>query len=142
MYPKKSKDLIPQHAKDMDIPEDDVRDMVTGFWKALRKQASSMEHWNLMIRGIGHLRIRRKKVYRQFFQYLEQRTAFKSDKSSWEYVQATIKAKDLIKMIKSLRKEQERKAGAEIRKMLYRKKKWAKKHELEGKDKTGMGEQG
>lgn len=108
MIPKKPNDLIRKYADQVGIPFSDIEDMITGYYKAIRINASELNHWNIRIRGIGDLRSSYTKVSRDYFKYCGQKERNEKNKQSPEYKEACEKLKNLSKIMQSYREEREK----------------------------------
>lgn len=53
MRPKKTKELIPQIAKELQLSEQEVKSVMDIYWNQVRKTLSSLEHNRLFLRGLG-----------------------------------------------------------------------------------------
>lgn len=53
MRPKKTKELIPQLAKELQLSEEQVKSVMDLYWDQLRKTLSSLEHNRIFLRGLG-----------------------------------------------------------------------------------------
>lgn len=62
MFPKKASDEIKDYAKGIDIPQDDVADMINGFYRELKKTCSELKYPIVNIRGLGYMKIGHRKV--------------------------------------------------------------------------------
>jgi len=58
MIPKKPKEIIKQVSEELDMPQTMVDDIVTLYFKSLRKSLSNLEHLNVLLPGLGHFRVR------------------------------------------------------------------------------------
>ena len=62
MIPKKSKKVIEQVSEDLDLPENVVDDIISFYYKEVRKTLSSLEHIKINIDGLGHFVIKQRSV--------------------------------------------------------------------------------
>jgi nucleoid DNA-binding protein len=53
LRPKKTKELIPQLAKELGLTEQEVKSVIDLYWDQVRKTLSSLEHNRLFLRGLG-----------------------------------------------------------------------------------------
>lgn len=53
MKPQKAKDLIKEVAKELDIPEDVAKIIITAFWRKTRTSLSSLSHVRVHISNLG-----------------------------------------------------------------------------------------
>ena len=53
MRPKKTKELIPQIAKELQLSEEQVKSVMDIYWDQVRKTLSSLEYNRLFLRGLG-----------------------------------------------------------------------------------------
>ena len=53
MRPKKTKELIPQIAKELQLSEEQVKSVIDIYWDQVRKTLSSLEYNRLFLRGLG-----------------------------------------------------------------------------------------
>lgn len=139
MIPKKAKDIIAEYAKDKNIPPEHIEIMVQEYWKTLRTTASSMEHWNLKIRGLGRITVSRKKVTKAFYNYLTEKSKCTEGTDSYTYQFLKKKIKLLANVIKIFRQEYKKKLETNKRKHEYLKVKYPS-NGFEGKNKTSLGE--
>ena len=58
MIPKKPQEIIKQVAEETDLPQAMVDDIISFYYKELRKNLSSLEHIRLNLPGLGHFLIR------------------------------------------------------------------------------------
>ncbi len=65
MNPKKAKDLIPGYAKKQDIPEEHIKDMISGYYKEIRENLSGLVHISIDIPGLGALNATYKKLQKE-----------------------------------------------------------------------------
>lgn len=64
MEPKKAKDYIPIQAGKEGIPEQDMADMVNGFWGKLNKVLSGPDEIRVLVNGMGYFQVSMKKLTR------------------------------------------------------------------------------
>ena len=62
MRPSKAKDLIPEVAKELGIPEHTVQDVVDYYWQEIRKNLSSLTHPRIHITNLGDFTVKHWKV--------------------------------------------------------------------------------
>lgn len=53
MRPKKTKELIPQLAKELQLSEQEIKSVMDLYWDQVRKTLSSLEHNRIFLRGLG-----------------------------------------------------------------------------------------
>jgi len=53
LRPKKTKELIPQIAKELQLSEEQVKSVIDIYWDQVRKTLSSLEYNRLFLRGLG-----------------------------------------------------------------------------------------
>lgn len=58
MIPKKPQEIIKQVAEEMDLPQALVDDVVSYYYKEVRRNLSSLEHLRLNLPGLGHFLMR------------------------------------------------------------------------------------
>jgi nucleoid DNA-binding protein len=64
MIPKKPALIVKQVAEDMDIPVSTVDDVISFYYKEIRKNLSSLDHLRLDLPGLGNFVIKKKAVDR------------------------------------------------------------------------------
>ena len=64
MIPKKPALIVKQVAEDMDIPISTVDDIISFYYKEVRKTLSSLEHLRIDLPGLGNFVIKKKSVDR------------------------------------------------------------------------------
>lgn len=64
MIPKKPQIIIKQVAEEMDLPESMIDEVVSFYYKEVRKNLSSLEHIKLNLPGLGDFIVHRKSVER------------------------------------------------------------------------------
>jgi nucleoid DNA-binding protein len=64
MIPKKPEKIIKQVSEDLDLPESMIDDIVSFYYKEVRKTLSSLEHIRIDITGLGHFVIKKGSVSR------------------------------------------------------------------------------
>lgn len=62
MIPKKPQIIIKQVAEELDLPQTLVDDIVSFYYKEVRRNLSSLEHSNINLLGLGHFIIKQKSV--------------------------------------------------------------------------------
>lgn len=62
MKPKKSKDLIPEVAKELEISEHLVKEITEFYWQEIRKSLSSLKHARIHITNLGDFTIKSWKI--------------------------------------------------------------------------------
>lgn len=62
MKPKKSKEIIPVVAKELDISEQMVSDVTSFYWQEIRKSLSSLKHSRIHITNLGDFTIKHWKL--------------------------------------------------------------------------------
>lgn len=58
MVPTKTKDLVPEVAKDLNIPEEDLSLMYSFYNKDLKNTLSNMDELNVHLKGLGTMKIK------------------------------------------------------------------------------------
>lgn len=53
MHPRKSKDLIPDVAKEANVSEETVHNIVGFYWREVRKSLSSLKHSRVHVTNLG-----------------------------------------------------------------------------------------
>lgn len=79
MIPKKPQVIINQVAEELDLPESLVDDIVSFYYKELRKNLSSLEHIRLNLPGLGHFLIRGIVVKKLAYKYNVQIEKYSTD---------------------------------------------------------------
>lgn len=69
MIPKKPKEIIKQVAEELDIPQSMVDDVITFYYKTLRKKLSNLEDLKFNNPGLGHFLIRNTGVAKTIKKY-------------------------------------------------------------------------
>ncbi len=64
MKPTKGKDLISKTAKDLDLSEELVKDVVDFYYSTVAKKMESLEYPTIYLHGLGTLRLSMKKLTR------------------------------------------------------------------------------
>jgi len=108
MIPKKPKELIKEYAAKVEIPLQDMANMVEEYYRQIRLNASGLKHWNIRIRGLGDLRSSFKKVSKDYFKYVTQKTKFRKDKESKEYKEAVSKLEQLAPLMQIFKEERKK----------------------------------
>ena len=62
MKPKKSKELIPNVAKDLGVSEQMVSDVTSFYWHEIRKSLSSLKHARVHVTNLGDFTIKHWKL--------------------------------------------------------------------------------
>lgn len=65
MKPKKTKDLLPKLASELQLSEKEIQSVLDVYWDKVRKTLSSLEHNRVFIRGLGTFYIKPWAVERQ-----------------------------------------------------------------------------
>lgn len=69
MNPKDPNNFIAQVAKDLDLDEKLVKDVVSLYWKEVKRLVTEMEHYNIKLENLGNLEIKPwklEKLYRKY----------------------------------------------------------------------------
>lgn len=53
MKPKKTKELIPELAKKLQLSEEEIKSVLDLYWRKVRKTLSSLEHTHVNLKGLG-----------------------------------------------------------------------------------------
>ena len=53
MHPRKAKDLIPQVAKETNLSEETINNIIGFYWREVRKSLSSLKHSRVHITNLG-----------------------------------------------------------------------------------------
>jgi hypothetical protein len=69
MIPKKPKEIIRQTAEELDIPQLIVDDIVSSYYKSLRKHLSSMDNLNITVPGLGRFIVKHSGVNKAIKKY-------------------------------------------------------------------------
>lgn len=70
MIPKKPEKIVKQVSEDLDLPETLVDDIISFYYKEIRKTLSSLEHIRIDVTGLGHFVIKRGSVSRMTKKYV------------------------------------------------------------------------
>lgn len=62
LNPKKAKEFIPEVAKELELPESLVGDVVFYYWQEVRKNLSSLSHSRIHITNLGDFTIKHWKI--------------------------------------------------------------------------------
>jgi len=62
MIPKRPEKIIKQVSEDLDLPESMIDDIVSFYYKEIRKTLSSLEHIRIDVSGLGHFVIKKGSV--------------------------------------------------------------------------------
>ena len=62
MRPKKAKQLLPEVAEQVDLPEQAVKDIIDFYWQEVRKSLSSLKHSRVHITNLGDFTIKHWKL--------------------------------------------------------------------------------
>ena len=62
LIPRKSKDLVPDVAKEMGLDEELVQEVVIAYWEELKKSIVEMRHYNINVYKLGRFKIKRWKL--------------------------------------------------------------------------------
>jgi nucleoid DNA-binding protein len=62
LRPKKAKELIPEVAKELDLPEQMIKDITDFYWQEVRKSLSSLKHSRVHITNLGDFTIKHWKL--------------------------------------------------------------------------------
>ena len=62
MRPKKAKQLLPEVAEKVDLPEQAVKDIIDFYWQEVRKSLSSLKHSRVHITNLGDFTIKHWKL--------------------------------------------------------------------------------
>jgi nucleoid DNA-binding protein len=62
MIPKKPQEIIKQVAEEMDLPQSMVDDIISFYYKEVRRNLSSLEHPKVNLPGLGNFIIKQKAV--------------------------------------------------------------------------------
>ena len=69
MIPKKPKEIIKQTAEELDIPQLVVDDIVSCYYKSLRKHLSSLDNLNITVPGLGRFIVKHSGVNKAIKKY-------------------------------------------------------------------------
>jgi len=62
LRPKKAKQLLPEVAEKVDLPEQAVKDIIDFYWQEVRKSLSSLKHSRVHITNLGDFTIKHWKL--------------------------------------------------------------------------------
>lgn len=79
MIPKKPKEVIKHIAEEFDLPQSTVDDIVSFYYKELRKTLSSLEHLKVNVKGLGDFIVLQKSVNRLSNKYNTLSTQYNTD---------------------------------------------------------------
>jgi len=134
MKPRKAKEFIEEHAQNRGVPEEDMEDMIRGFYDAIRMHATNLEHINIRIAGIGNLKVRQRRVD-EFIDHL-QRLSVNNNVGFFQME----KNNDLLERLNRIVEIRNREyANCEMQrqeKLLYKEKRM--RHDNKGNTATGM----
>jgi len=136
--PRDSRDYIPEQAKLENIPEQDLRDMIAGFYSDLKSRLKLMTHSNIEVNGLGYFRINRKKVeqgIRNELRIVNSPNFHFPKDSHWEQLDR------LYKMQEEDQKELQRNKDIKLERD-NRKQNKREQHDTDRETETGMGEEG
>ena len=137
MSPKKATDYIKDHAEGEQIPEQDMRDMVTGFYDGIKESMKNLVHPAIYLRGLGILKLRT-------FSLTKDKEALEKLINNGKSFSPNVDRELLDKMIAILEKREKdynKKVMMSDIKKDY--KEWKKRiNDTEGDTTTGMEEQG
>lgn len=71
MIPKKTKTLIPEFAKEINIPEEVVSNIINGYWDEVSDTLRNIEHTNVYIEKFGEFRIKHWLLTKKILDYSE-----------------------------------------------------------------------
>ncbi len=126
MKPKKAKQLLPEVAESVGLPEQTVKDITDFYWQEIRKSLSSLKHTRVHITNLGDFTIKHWKIddkisiLEKFKENFKQRglqetvTRFRTDeklfdlKAMKKMVEEESQRKDFIKLHKSQSHESNR----------------------------------
>ena len=83
LRPLKSKQLIPEVSKDLNVPEGLVSDLVSFYWKEVRASMSSLAHTKINIINLGSFNIKRKLLRDKISNLEKGLTTYDSKVSNW-----------------------------------------------------------
>jgi len=69
MIPKKPKEIIKQTAEELDLPQSMVDDIVSLYFKSLRRSLSDLDHTNINMPGLGHFIVKHSGVNKAINKY-------------------------------------------------------------------------
>lgn len=58
MNPLKARDLLPKAAKDLDLPQDMLRDLTDFYWSTTHKAMTSLDHLHILAYNLGTFSIK------------------------------------------------------------------------------------
>lgn len=103
MIPKKPETVIKEVAEQYDIPESTIDDIVSFYYKEVRKKLSSLEDIRLNITGLGHFVIKKASVEKMTKKYKNMVNKYDSQTFSNYHNKKQAEAK-LEKLIKARKK--------------------------------------
>lgn len=62
MLSKKATDLIEGYAKEYGIPAEDMKLIISEYYKEIKSKASTLEHWRILVEGLGWMTTSYKKI--------------------------------------------------------------------------------
>ncbi len=65
MLPKQSKDNIKPIAAELNIPEEDLEDIIREYFREIKANLSGTQHMRIIVQGLGYFIISHKKVEKQ-----------------------------------------------------------------------------
>jgi len=79
MIPKKPQTVIKQVSEELDLPESMVDEIVSFYYKEIRKNLSSLEHIKINLPGLGDFIVHKKTVERLANKYEILKTRYNTD---------------------------------------------------------------
>ena len=133
MVPTKAKDLIPEVANTLSIPEEHLQNIVSFFYKENKQLLVGLEHMHLKFRGLGTMHIKGWLLDRYIEDYEEKLTVY----SSPEILEDIRSRRDLyIKAKEKWSSEKKKKREAGVLKKQYYDNKLTKENDTE-RENTG-----
>lgn len=140
MIPVKSREISDQYADSIEIPREDMWDMVCHYYGEIKKDMRGLEHYKIRINGLGYMNIRNGRVL-DGIDKLEYRVFSKFYKYPKDRL---IEQLDLLYRAREWNEEVKRKRTAhhEYRQhWIHEYERDKLKNETEGNTEAGMGEQ-
>jgi hypothetical protein len=137
MIPTKTKDLVPEVARELNIPEEDLSVMYSFYNKDIKATLSNMDELNVIVKGLGTMVIKGWDIQKQ----IDKREYKISISRSPENIAELYRQIELFKKVLPKWQEQEKeKKLAGKKKQQYYKNKEAE-NDSQGKTDTGLEEQ-
>jgi hypothetical protein len=136
MIPAKVKDFIAEAAAQIGIPEDDLANMISFYFKETRRTLSRLENVQVVLRGLGVMKIKGWDIDKEI-EKLQKRITLTKDPDGIKELEKQVEIYQQAKKKWDAQMELKKKA-AELKKNYYTKK--ATNNEVDRKSTTGLEE--